>query len=309
MWYPPPVAAGPHPGAAPHPGAPFARPEPPAQVLDRMDPFAAGDHYGPVLEPILVKIVDASVKVNPLISPLTDDGPERPYLKWDMLFETSTAVRSDEPPTLSWSNGRNQPATFPRLTSLRIISTMTPWMIVVKAKDLDRGVTCGEVIQAIWSDMSRLSTKQDFECLSPRDKAELGNAYKRNRSANPGVPGGSLGQGMRRLDFLRSCSMFGGIEANPNVVKRTCGAELPCVFVLRCGDRSLSLPQVQEQEARLRNADAQRARSASRNAGARSRANSVNTRISVHPPSSSSHSAYDNTSDSDEGGVDPGPRR
>lgn len=259
---------------------------------------------GPVLEPILVKIVEAPVRVNPLISPPQDDGPERPYLKWDMLFETSTAVRSDEPPTLSWSNGRDQPATFPRLTSLRIVSMMTPWMIVVKAKDLDRGVTCGEVIQAIGSDMSRLSTKQDFECLSQRDKAELGNAYKRNRSAMQGVPGGNLGQGMRRLDFLRNCSMFGGIEVNSNVVRRACGAELPCVFVLRCGERYQNEREVQEQEARLRNAEAQRARSASRNAGARSRANSVNTRISVHPPSSSSHSAYDNTSDSDEGGVD-----
>ena len=258
---------------------------------------------GPVLEPILVKIVDAPVRVNPLISLRSDDGPELPHLKWDMLFETSTAVRSDEPPHMSWVNGRDQPATFPRLTSLRLISTMTPWMIVVKAKDLDRGVTCGEVIQAIGGDMMRLSTKQDFACLSQRDQAELGSAYKRNRSAMPGVPGGHLGQGMRRLDFLRNRSMFGGIEANPNAVKRMCGAELPCVFVLHCAERILTEREVREQEARLRNSEAQqRARSASR--GVRSRANSVNTRISVHPPSTSSRSAYDGTSDSDDGGVD-----
>ncbi len=37
-------------------------------------------------------------------------------------------------------------------------------------------------------------------------------------------------------------SMFGGIEANADAVKRMCGANLPCVFVLHCDERMQTPP-------------------------------------------------------------------
>ncbi|KAF9484967.1 hypothetical protein BDN70DRAFT_796694 [Pholiota conissans] len=269
-------------------------------VHDRMEPFATGPHYGPVLDPMLIKIVNAPVKINPLISPPVEEGPEQPYLKWDMLFETSFVQRSDEPAHQSWMNGRGAPATFPRLSSLRLITTQIPWMIDVVARDLERGVTCEEVIEAIAHNLGKSSSNSDYACLHRHDQAELSHAYRYNRSPNPGVPGGRLKEAMKRLDYLRTNTSFGGIVVDDRTVKRLCGSELPCVFVLKCNKRFMSQKDVQEHETRMRRAAGGTSRAASKGPpSARSRGHSPNGMITVHPPSSSSY-----TTDSDEGGVD-----
>ncbi|KAF8968274.1 hypothetical protein BDZ97DRAFT_1799648 [Flammula alnicola] len=266
-----------------------AYPEPPPQVYDRMGPFTQGNHYGPVLDPFLVKVVKAQVAINPLIQPLPEDGPEQKHLNWNMLFPTSTVQRSGDPSHVSWSNGREEPATFPRLSSLKLVSDYIPWLIDVKAKDPDRGVTCGEVIEAIGYDLSKFSNKQDFDNLPPQDKQDLTAAYRWNRSRNPGVPGGSLGQGMKRLDFLRKHTMFAGIENNERTVRRVCGEALPCVFALKCAATYMTKDEIKQQESRMRASSAH----GSRNSGPRSRANSTNTRITVQAPSSTTGDSDD----------------
>ena len=216
------------------------------------------------------------MKLNPLISPLPEDGPDRVHLNWNMLFPTSTVQRSIDPSHISWSKGRDAPATFPRVSSLRLVSDTIPWMLNVEARDIGTGVTCGEVIDSIGQQLSKFSDKRDYERLTVNLRQEVGSAYRRNRSREPGVPGGQLGEGMKRLDFLRQDTMFAGIEVNDRVVRRVCGDVLPCVFVLKCSKIfPLTRQEVEDREARLRS-----------NSRPRSRASS-NTRINVHPPSTS----------------------
>ncbi|CAA7260858.1 unnamed protein product [Cyclocybe aegerita] len=261
-----------------HPRGP---PEPPAQIADRMDPFAEGSHYGPVLEPFLVKVVGAQVKINPLLQPLPEDGSDQVHLKWNMIFPTSTVQRSLDPSHISWSKGRDTPATFPRITAMRLVSTAIPWMTNIKARNPEKGLTCGEVIDAIGYDMSKFTSAQDFKVLSPTDQKEVTNAYRHHRSRSPGVPGGQLGQGMKRLDFLRQNTMFAGIEVNDRMVKRICGEALPCVFVLKCSPTfPMTKQEIKDREARAK----------ATSAGRRSRANSTSTRITVQSPSESGDS-------------------
>ena len=216
------------------------------------------------------------MKLNPLISPLPEDGSDQIHLNWNMLFPTSTVQRSGDPSHISWSKGRDAPATFPRISSLRIVSDTIPWMLNVEAGDIDIGVTCGEVIDSIGRQLLKFSDKHDYERLPPNLRHEVGIAYRRNRSREPGVPGGQLGQGMKRLDFLRLDTMFAGIEVNDRVIKRVCGDVLPCVFVLKCSKTfPVTRQEVEDREAR------QRANSSGR---PRSRASS-STRINVQPPS------------------------
>ncbi|KAJ3491089.1 hypothetical protein NLJ89_g11370 [Agrocybe chaxingu] len=160
-----------------------------------MDPFAEGSHYGPVLEPFLVKVVGAQVKVNPLLQPLPEDGSDQMHLKWNMIFPTSTVQRSSDPSHVSWSKGRDAPATFPRITALRLVSTAIPWMTSIKARNPEKGLTCGEVIDAIGYDMSKFTSAQDFKVLSAADQKEVTNAYRHHRSRSPGVPGGAARSG------------------------------------------------------------------------------------------------------------------
>ena len=188
------------------------------------------------------------MKLNPLISPLPEDGPDQVHLIWNMLFPTSTVQHSTDPSHVSWSKGRNAPATFPRVSSLRLVSDTIPWVLNVKARDIGIGVTCGDVIDSIGHQLLKFSDKHDYARLTPSLQQEAGNAYHRNRSRKLGVPGGQLRQGMRRLDFLRQDTMFAGIEVNDRVVKNVCGDVLPCVFVLKCSKKSRR--RRQEAEAR-----------------------------------------------------------
>ena len=225
------------------------------------------------------------MKLNPLISTFPEDGSDRVHLKWNMLFPTSTVLRSNDPSHVSWSKGRDAPATFPRISSLRLVSDTIPFVLNVQAKDVGIGVTCGEVIDSIGQQLNKFSDKHDYERLTHSLRQEVGMAYRRNRSREPGVPGGQLGTGMKRLDFLRLETMFAGIEVNDRVVKRVCGDVLPCVFVLKCAKIfPLTRQEVEDREARLRS-----------NSRPRSRA-SPNTRINVQPPS---------TADSDEDDLHP----
>lgn len=232
---------------------------------------------GPVLDPLLIPLLDVVLRINPLIQPALDDGPSNQvYLNWNMLFPTSSVHRSTDPDHVSWSNGRDAPATFPRLSMLRIVSVGLPWVIEVRAGPGNGGVTCGEVIERIGHELSKFSSSKDFGSLPPRERADVTTAYKRNRSRSHGVPGGALKEGMRRLDFLGSNTFFAGLAEDDRVAHHVCGTLLPATLVLR---RSTSYP-MSEQE--LRDSEA-RMKAASR---ARSRANSTNARISVQPPSS-----------------------
>lgn len=217
---------------------------------------------GPVLEPFLVRIVGAQLKVNPLLQPVPDDA-DRPHLKWNMLFPSSNCQRSTDPSHISWVDGRHEPATFPRVSSLQIVSEHVPWMIKIDARRPDTGVTCGDVIDRLSSSMNMLCSGADYEALTPAKKRLVGEAYQHNRSRAHGVPGGMLETGMKRLDFLGKDTLFGGIVNDDEQLRRITGVVLPCTFVLKCLRRfAMTAEEIRDQEARQRAAAAEDARRA-----------------------------------------------
>lgn len=136
-------------------------------------------------------------------------------------------------------------------------------MLDFVAADKEVGLTCGEVIDTLSAHIYSLSTKHDFEVLSGTKQRMVAQAYRHNRSRANGVPGGQLGEGMRRLDFLGTQTVFGGIEVNERVVRGLCGDALPCTFVLKCQHRyPMTAQEVAEAQARA--AAAARAESAAR---------------------------------------------
>lgn len=229
----------------------------------------------------IVHITGVQVKVNPLLAPVPDDGPDQVHLKWNMLFPTSTIQRSIDPSHVSWSKGRDAPATFPRLRELRIVSDTIPWIIQVKASKADSGVTCAEVIEAIARDLYKNTGRAEFEALPAQARNEVRAAYKHNRSPLPNVPGGMLGDGLKRLDYLRKNSIFGGIEFNERVIRKVFRDLMPGVLVLRCRQNMMTKAEIEDQRRRMAS-DRERSRPPSSNG--RSRANS--TSISIKSPSS-----------------------
>jgi len=191
---------------------------------------------GPVLEPMLVKAVGAKLKINPFLLPLIDEE-ERPHLRWNMLFSTAHCHRSTDPSHRSWSNGRQEPATFPRVTELRLVSRVFPWMVNVRATNRAVGVTCGDVVEQLSEHLQRRLRKEDYEGATGMKRRAIRDAYHHNRSRSAGVPGGQLGDGLKALDWLGTNTLFGGVQLNEQLLLERFNVAPPCVLELVCVER------------------------------------------------------------------------
>ena len=187
---------------------------------------------------MLVKAVGTVPKMNPLLLPLGDED-ERPHLQWNMLFSTAHCHRSTDPSHRSWSNGRQEPATFPRVSEIRIISRVFPWIVNVHASNRAVGVTCGDLIEQLSDHLQRRLRKEDYEGATGIRRRAIRDAYHHNRSRSTGVPGGQLGDGLKALDWLGMQTMFGGIQQNEQLLLERFNVVLPCVLELVCVDRPL----------------------------------------------------------------------
>jgi hypothetical protein len=242
------------------------------EPTDRVDPFTIGAHYGLVLTPFLVAVVRPDLQVNPLLKAGPND--ETNYLKWNMLWPSSYCSRSDDPPHKSWSRGRGEPATFPRLTSLRIVSKTFPWMIDIKSADESIGVTCGDLIDSLDDYFHGMVKKEEFDGAPRQKKKDMTAAYHLNRSTAHGVPGGRLGEGIRRLDWLGKDTVFGGIDRNDTLVMEQYGG-LPATFELKCEMRfQMTEREIREQDELEGELDREREAARSR-ASNRSRGDSI----------------------------------
>lgn len=248
---------------------------------------------------MLVHRMKAKMEVNPLIMPPTD-ALDRDYLKWNMLFPTGNCQRSSDRPGRSWHHGRNAPATWPRVTNIRLISRSFPWTIDIPATNEAIGVTCGDVIEAIHESMYARLSQQQYDHASRQQKRLLSESFYHNRSTAHGVPGGRLQQTLLRCDWLGQDTMFGGVVDDPHLVREMCRDVLPCTFELKCVRRyPMSEAEMREAEAREREAE-ERTRSARRSRSrATSRAGSSRppTRPPTRPPSRAPPDDSSSTSD------------
>lgn len=213
---------------------------------------------------MLVRVLGVQLQINPLLLPVPDDAPnDRPYLKWNMLFPSSNCQRSTDPPHLSWAGGRRDPATFPRVTSVRVVCETLPWVLTIAAVNTEIGLTCGDVIDQLSASLNTLSSETDFRGQTPARQTLISDVYQHNRSRAHGVPGGSLLVGMKRLDFLGRDTVFGGLVTDERAAERLAGVRLPCTLVLKCLRQfALTAQEISDQRARERAAAAEDARRA-----------------------------------------------
>ncbi|KAG7453112.1 uncharacterized protein BT62DRAFT_925649 [Guyanagaster necrorhizus] len=220
-------------------------------VGDRVKPWTAGDHYGPVLQPFLIHKLGAKPLLNPLLQPPPDDLG-REYLKWDMLHSPNTCQSSKDAGNVSWSSGRGEPATFPRVTSIVLYIERQLASIQINAANKDVGVTCGDVIDGIAHFMRRIVTKDEVDTFGAADKKMAVTAYRRHRSTAPGMPGGALPREMIRMDLLGPYTVFGGVQKSDGLIQRRCNSDFPCAFELLCIQMPMTQSEIRDLQARQR---------------------------------------------------------
>ncbi|KAG8790455.1 hypothetical protein FRC12_011835 [Ceratobasidium sp. 428] len=207
-------------------GARLARPKEDEQPAMRWEP---GKDYAPVLDPFTLGILNPTMQIHPLLQPAS--GGE--FLVYNMLFPPSAIHLSTDPPTKSWSSGRFSMATFPRVKRIRIICRNHPWLMEVSN---DTGVTVGDVCDRLYTEHQKHMSSAEWETAVPTLKRQMTKAYQWNRSTNPGAPGGIMGEGLRRIDWLMQTTHFAGLVEDRALLEERVGHGLqrahPATFVL-----------------------------------------------------------------------------
>ncbi|ELU43771.1 hypothetical protein AG1IA_02189 [Rhizoctonia solani AG-1 IA] len=185
--------------------------------------------YAPVLDPFTLGILNPKVELHPLLHP-PGGGV------YNMLFPPSAIHLSSDPPTKSWSNGRFSMATFPRVKRVRIVCRAHPWLMEVTN---DSGVTVGDVCDKLYTEHQRHMSSSEWDAAIDF-KRPMTKAYQWNRSTNPGAPGGVMGEGLRRIDWLMKNTFFGGLTEDRAFLDARVGNGLersqPATFVLDVND-------------------------------------------------------------------------
>ncbi|KAG9074054.1 hypothetical protein FS749_014428 [Ceratobasidium sp. UAMH 11750] len=99
----------------------------------------------------------------------------------------------------------------------------------------DSGVTVGDVCDRLYTEHQRHMSSAEWDGATAM-KRQMTKAYQWNRSTNPGAPGGVMGEGLRRIDWLMQTTYFGGLVEDRAVLEERVGHGLqrayPATFVL-----------------------------------------------------------------------------
>ncbi|KII89382.1 hypothetical protein PLICRDRAFT_698433 [Plicaturopsis crispa FD-325 SS-3] len=204
--------------------------------------WLVGSGYAPVLTPWTLPLVDARPVLNPLLCPPSvDDTSPSHRVKWNMIYLPSYARCSRDVSEEAWSDLLHSPATFPRLRKMFLTSKSFPWTIHVNAEDTKAGVTCGDVLDEIFSYLYDAVLDEELAELSPSEVDTFKAAYRTNRSQRDehGEPASTLleySDEMRRVDWFARNTIFGGLEPDDAYVKERFDSAMPATFVLLSQD-------------------------------------------------------------------------
>jgi hypothetical protein len=177
---------------------------------------------GPVHVARVATLLNTTFEVNPILRHLPPQSDEN-RLEYNVLFSLSTASLFKDKQEVSWVDGRDEPAVLPRLETLTLVSEHFPWMIHVRASDADIGVTCADVMEALYKDLHKSSSREEVNKWSKERLEKISAVYHYNRQAKEGVPGGALGRGFRRVDYLSEYTIFDGIEYDEAMARERFG--------------------------------------------------------------------------------------
>jgi hypothetical protein len=169
----------------------------------------------------MISIIKPRFEVNSLLQASTV-RTEGDYLEWNMLFPESSAHLSSEPRHQSWRAGRDAPATMPRTDTITIISPYFRWIHTVTSSREGKAITCGDLLHQTFKFLHSFTAPDEYTALERADPAKhrlVYQNYQRNRSReHRDVPGGSMQQGILKIDFMLMNTMFDGFIIDDKMV-------------------------------------------------------------------------------------------
>jgi hypothetical protein len=195
-----------------------------------------------VLNPFIASIVHPEFLMNPMLLFPPPEKKNSTAMIWNMLYPGSYARLPNDPSGESWFEKRIEPATFPRMSSIRIISRVFPWTIEVNAEANGIAVTCRDVVDQLHKYLCVLLGPIEMDDVTPEHRKAMSAAFRANRSQDIPAEVFRDSIGMRRIDWLCKNTMFEGLEEDKVYIEERLLVFVPGTFVLRCGISTMMAP-------------------------------------------------------------------
>ncbi|PVG02619.1 hypothetical protein CPB86DRAFT_780031 [Serendipita vermifera] len=186
-----------------------------------LDKFIDGAVYGPVFDLQTATILDIKVQIHPSLRHHVEQD-DAPRLSWHILDSVKEAHLMEGEKAKPWT-GRESAATFPRLSSLVLITKQFPGGFEIKGTSKSGAVTCHDVINGIHDFAREKLPRSIYDSLPTVKRAKVDATYVHNRSGKEHTPGPDMGVGIRKGDFLEEFTMFDGLLDDPDFVRLASG--------------------------------------------------------------------------------------
>ncbi|KAK0454358.1 hypothetical protein EV421DRAFT_412745 [Armillaria borealis] len=186
--------------------------------------WAVGPSYGPVLEPRTAAILQLSPILNPVFSSTSSSND---YLVWNMIFDPSTAKRVHDGVEEPFESFRHEPACFPRMTILNVISPSFPWILDLRSSDPNTGVTVGDVLSEIFLYLEVGLSSVELDRVPSQYRTAIAEAYRTRIGL---VPEESFG--FQLLDWLVGNTQFMGLSRDIDYIQERHMPVLPDLYVV-----------------------------------------------------------------------------
>lgn len=197
----------------------------------------------PVLNPFIASLVQPEFTLNPILAPHSkaQESQSNTTITWNIIYPGSYARLPGDPSGESWFEKRTGPATFPRMSSISIISPAFPWTIDIKAEGEGTAVTCRDVVDQVHKYLCVLLSPLEMDDVTPEHRKAMSAAFRANRSQDIPAETFQNSHGMRRIDWLCKNTIFEGLEEDKEYITERLAVFIPSTFVLRCSQKSSSM--------------------------------------------------------------------
>jgi len=193
--------------------------------------WAAGAAYGPVLSQTDLYLLNADLEINPVLAGTSSDFT----LMFDIVRGEMGGYNPDAQGRHLQFTGKDEPATFPRVNQVYIITKWSPWVTVVRN---DRGVTCNDVLTTFWRDYNENEiTEPELSSLNGRVQEHIRRTAQSNQAALTGVQNWGYytpAQAARpkRVDWLRDHIQYDRLVKEEKYAKDRLGFVAQNIFIM-----------------------------------------------------------------------------
>jgi len=192
--------------------------------VDRLNNrWAPGPHYGPVLTPTELLLLDINLEIHPILQRAAED--------FEMLFNImsgQTGGTNSNRDDLQFF-AKDEPAVLPRMTEIILMTKATPWVTTIQN---EKGVTLADLCSQLWKDYTENAVSDlEFGTLPPRLQDLVRRQAGMNAHALASVMSSARARTVLRCDWFRERQWFESLHHDERYVRDRIGYAAPHIFV------------------------------------------------------------------------------